>query len=142
MPPSCPADAAAARVAAARLGAAQLRRFEPRLNGCRVTGAAPAGDFSRPVDVAAVDAERRELVGRIDDRVAGVAHGLDEIDAVTEGLGRGDLTRGLSGRCRETFARRLHDVDRMLDALGGLIGERDRPAASRSSGRGRSSRRC
>jgi hypothetical protein len=71
-----------------------------------------------------------------------VEDGPDEIDAVTEGLGRGDLTRGLSGRCRETFARRQHDVDRMLDALGGLIGERDRPAASRSSGRGRSSRRC
>ncbi len=97
-----------------------------------VVEAAANGDFSHRVDLSRVDEEVRDLVGLVNELVRGVDTGLAEIERVAERLGEGDLTRGMAGEFRGTFARLQHNIDRMLDSLGALIGEMDSQAQALS----------
>jgi methyl-accepting chemotaxis protein len=83
----------------------------------KVVSAAAAGDFSRRIEHDFSDANLNAFAGNVDQLVANVEAGINEIRAVMSNLAESILTRTMNGRFEGAFAELQTNVNSTLGSL-------------------------
>ena len=119
-------EAERARAAAEQQAAEERKREIFDALGRAVSGvvsAAAAGDFSRRVEVGAIDAELHGLADDINRLMSNVDRGLHAISSVTARLAEGDLREGMAGDYEGTFRTLQGNIQSMIESLGRIISD-------------------
>ncbi|HEY0120436.1 MAG TPA: methyl-accepting chemotaxis protein, partial [Rhizobium sp.] len=89
----------------------------------RVVAAAAAGDFSRRIDKDYEDVNLNRFAGNINELLASVDTGVDEVRRVIASLADGDLTQTMRGEFQGAFAELQQNVNATLSTLKNTMRE-------------------
>ncbi|MCX8998299.1 methyl-accepting chemotaxis protein [Rhizobiaceae bacterium BDR2-2] len=94
---------------------AQSRDLQSSISA--IVAAAAAGDFSQRIDKSYDDADLQRFAGGINELVANVDRGINEVRRVIAALAEADLTQEMHGRFQGAFAELQTNVNGTMETL-------------------------